>query len=211
MRRFISFWRMCAKQAFWGNTAFANDWQWMFGIPAASAAGALLARVMGVKELTSGNAIFDVFLAGLGAFIITWLVAFVVRLTFAPVTLYCAEKARADRLFVARGEEAVLDEIAGLRSQMVQVRIQIEKDISQARYNEANWNEKFAALEGAIASKIEQFTGKAEADLYRNRGNIVRISNPAVGGYVNPVLLDSIIYDLDYLKDFIHRMSQRRV
>jgi hypothetical protein len=209
MRRFISFWWMCAKQAFWGNTAFANDWQWMFGIPAATAAGALLARVMGVRELTSGNAIFDVFLAGLVAFIITWLVAFVVRLASAPVTLYYEERDRADRLFVARGEEAVLAEIAGLRSQMVQVRIEIEQDIGLRQYNEANWNEKFAALEGAIASKIEQFSGKAEADLYRNRGNILRPINPVMGAHQNPVLLDVIIHDLDYLKDFIHRHSPR--
>jgi hypothetical protein len=34
MRRFFRFWWLCAQRAFWGNTAFANDWQWLIGYPA---------------------------------------------------------------------------------------------------------------------------------------------------------------------------------
>jgi hypothetical protein len=33
MWNFCSFWWNCAKIAFRGNAAFANDWQWLFGYP----------------------------------------------------------------------------------------------------------------------------------------------------------------------------------
>jgi hypothetical protein len=64
------------------------------------------------------------------------------------------------------------------------------------------------ALQRTIASKIEQFSSKAEADTYGNRGNIPRPINTNMGGFLNPVYLDVCIYDLDYLKQFIHDYSR---
>jgi hypothetical protein len=105
MRRFLSFWWMCAKRAFWGNTAFANDWQWVFGVPVCSAVAAGLNNKLHLSELTTGSAIADVFLAALAAFIVTWLVAFLVRLLNAPVLLYDEQRRIA--------ESAVASNLAG--------------------------------------------------------------------------------------------------
>lgn len=98
MRRFFQFWWDCSKFAFWGNTAFANDWQWVFGIPALSGVAGYVAVNKGVAELSTGYPILDGFLAALGAFVVTWMVAFLVRLLNAPVDLFHHQKDRADRL-----------------------------------------------------------------------------------------------------------------
>jgi hypothetical protein len=95
MRRFFSFWWQCARIAFWGNTAFANDWQWLFGVPAASGLAAFVASRRGATDLTTTYPILDGILAALAAFIITWVVAFLVRLLNAPVQL---DKQNAARL-----------------------------------------------------------------------------------------------------------------
>ncbi len=87
MRDFFSFWWMCAKAAFRGNTAFANDWQWVFGVPALAGLGSWIAAQRGATELSTGYPTADAFLAALGAFIVTWCVAFVVRLLNTPVVL----------------------------------------------------------------------------------------------------------------------------
>ena len=107
-------------------------------------------------------------------------------------------------------KQQLLDDIASLYAQMVQVRIDIERDIARQQYNDAVWNAKFDALERTIVSKIEQFSSKAEADIYRNRGNLQRPINPVMGGYQNPAVLDVCIYDLDYLKQFIQDYSRQR-
>jgi hypothetical protein len=73
------------------------------------------------------------------------------------------------------------------------------------------WQQKFGALENQIADKIEQLSSKAEAITYRNRGNIPRAINPNMGGYLWPhPLVDVCIYDLDYLKTFIHDYERGR-
>jgi uncharacterized membrane protein len=87
MRQF-SFWRLCARTAFWGNAAFANDWQWVFGNPVASAFGGIIvaalgaiaptiAARLGATDMTTGNPALDSFLGALAAFVITWLAAFI--------------------------------------------------------------------------------------------------------------------------------------
>jgi hypothetical protein len=73
MRQFFKFWWLCVRIAFRGNTAFANDWQWLFGVPVCSGLAAFVARQQGISELTTGNAIADAVLAALGAFVVTWL------------------------------------------------------------------------------------------------------------------------------------------
>jgi hypothetical protein len=109
MRRFLSFWWTCAKRAFWGNTAFANDWQWVFGVPICSAVAAGLNNKLHLSELTTDSAIADVFLAALAAFIVTWLVAFLVRLLNAPVLLYDEQRRIAERALAsnAAGEPSI--------------------------------------------------------------------------------------------------------
>jgi hypothetical protein len=98
MRSFFRFWWICAKTAFWGNTAFANDWQWVFGIPALSGLAGFLAANKGAADLSTGYPILDGFLTALGAFIVTWTIAFAVRMLNAPVVLFHEQKDRADAL-----------------------------------------------------------------------------------------------------------------
>jgi hypothetical protein len=97
MRRFFQFWWQCCRIAFKGNSSFANDWQWMFGTPAVTAVGTYFAARNGVTELTTGQPILDAFLVAFAAFVITWSVAFFIRLLRAPVGLLDdqIERARA--------------------------------------------------------------------------------------------------------------------
>ncbi|MCP3372515.1 hypothetical protein [Bradyrhizobium cajani] len=109
MRRFFGFWWRCVRTAAGGNSTFANDWQWVFGNPAISAFGTAiiglfgafsptLAKRLGFSEMTTGWPIIDTFIGALGAFVVTWMVAFLVRLLNEPVVLFEAQKARADKL-----------------------------------------------------------------------------------------------------------------
>lgn len=109
MRRFLSFWWLCVRTAAGGNSTFANDWQWVFGNPAVSAFGTLAIVALGgiapsvfarfgVTEMTTGMPALDSFLGAFAAFLITWLIAFVFRLFYAPVTLFHQQKDRADAL-----------------------------------------------------------------------------------------------------------------
>lgn len=98
MRRYFAFWWLCARTAFWGNTAFANDWQWVFGIPVVSGFVIWANARYGADFMTTGNPIADGFLGALSAFIVTWTIAYVIRFSNSPVTLYHAEKNRADKL-----------------------------------------------------------------------------------------------------------------
>jgi hypothetical protein len=90
-----------------GNSTFANDWQWVFGNPAVSAFGTAviaalgafapsLAARFGASEMTTEMPALDAFIGAFAAFIVTWLVAFSVRLAAAPVNLFYGEKKRAD-------------------------------------------------------------------------------------------------------------------
>src|SRR5260370_16092482 len=168
MRRFCSFWWTCVTQAFRRNTSFANSWPWMFGVPAASFLASYVASVMGVAEVTSGNAILDAFLTALVAFIITWLVAFILRLIAAPAALYNEEKDRADRLSVARQSEGVLAEIGKLRAQVARLRIEMEQD----NHSEKNWVPECEALRAKIAEKIKEHSNAAEAENFTTVGNL---------------------------------------
>jgi len=44
-----SFWCDCARDARKGTGAFANDWQWLFGVPAVTFLGAYLATSRGAE------------------------------------------------------------------------------------------------------------------------------------------------------------------
>jgi hypothetical protein len=90
------FWRECAKRARQGTGSFANDWQWVFGIPIASSIGTYVISEKGMAYMTSGNPIFDAILAALVAFLITWVFAFVFRMYQTAPQLYAEQKSRAE-------------------------------------------------------------------------------------------------------------------
>jgi hypothetical protein len=111
----------------------------------------------------------------------------------------------ADRANKAR----LLNEISELRTQMVTLRIEMERDRSLPRHSDVEWNARLNDLEGRIANKIEQFSSRAEAEIYQHRGNVLRPINPNMGGYLNPLHLDICIRDLDYLQKFIQDHSRK--
>jgi hypothetical protein len=80
MRKFFSFWWLCAKRALRGNAPFANDWQWLFGYPAIAIViwliGAYYAELSGRIEVTLTTGAFGAFVAAVIAYVITWLVSF---------------------------------------------------------------------------------------------------------------------------------------
>lgn len=104
MRRFFTYWAKCAQIAWAGSAEFANDWQWLFGVPVVSGVAGYIAAQRGETTLSTGYPIIDGILTALGAFIITWLVAFLVRLVRAPVMLDDASQTEIERLKTMAGE-----------------------------------------------------------------------------------------------------------
>jgi hypothetical protein len=165
--------------------------------------------------------VFSVPFAGATAFVETvsgrviWATMALGAYTVASYLVWSTERKKVIELEGAVSERdqqkrQLLDDIASLREQMVQFRIEMEAAVNQRQYDEKYWKQKYDDLEQAIASKIERLAGGAEAITYRNRGNIPRPISPVAGGFQNPVLLDACIYDLNYLKDFIHDYSRHR-
>lgn len=91
-----SFWWRCIKLAHADSAAFANDWQWFFGVPIFAVSLTWVARWRGYSEISIGNPIADAVLAGAGAFLITYLVRFIPRLLSAPNLLYQEQKTLAE-------------------------------------------------------------------------------------------------------------------
>jgi hypothetical protein len=113
---------MAIKSAFWGNTAFANDWQWVFGIPAVSFLGAAFSAWRGATELSTGYPIADGLIAAVIAFAITWGVAFVVRLLNVPVMLHEQQKRAVASLTALQAKSAADADTQTLVAQLWQLR-----------------------------------------------------------------------------------------
>jgi len=92
MRQFFSFWWQCAKVASKGNSAFANDWQWLIGYPATAVLLWILAyfyaELSGRIEVTLATGALGLFVAALVAYLLTWVASFMGRFLNAPVLLY---------------------------------------------------------------------------------------------------------------------------
>jgi hypothetical protein len=139
-------------------------------------------------------------LLGLTTFICLW------------VTAYRLWQSEHDKV-VERDQRKrqLLNEISALRETMVRYRIDMENDHSAQRFDQAAWPERYNALDTQIATKIEELAGEAEASVFQNRGNITRAERPGrPGTFVRPVLIDTCVHDLDYLKEFIHDYARGR-
>jgi hypothetical protein len=86
MRDTFNFWRRCAVYAAKGTVAFANDWAWLFGVPATVVIIQVVAA--GSGNSVTGSVVLDALLSGAIAFVVTWMVIFFVRLIGAPAALY---------------------------------------------------------------------------------------------------------------------------
>jgi hypothetical protein len=98
MRRFFCYWYGCLKTAVSDNTAFANDWQWLFGVPILAALLWIANRWFGEGTLSIGTDTVGTFIAAFVAFVITWLCALSARLLNAPVKLDREKTARISQL-----------------------------------------------------------------------------------------------------------------
>lgn len=199
MRKILTFWWLCCKSAASGNYSFANDWQWAFGFPVLAFILFKLAPSTNIPTDTWWGAALT---AGL-AFFLTWSVRFLLRLLSEPAKVYYAEKERAEALQSKWLKQRDLDDLTELRTRLAQLRIEMENAPVVRSKNE--WGKLYHALEEEIAEKIEKFSTKSEAGLYRTRGNIprpIRLSAPA-----HQIYIDTAIHDLDYLKEFILRYS----
>ena len=96
MKSTRSFWWKCIRLAHSDSVAFANDWQWLFGVPIGTALIAWWANRQGHSEISTGKPIVDGILVGAGTFVITYLVVFIPRLLRAPAQFYGEQKELAD-------------------------------------------------------------------------------------------------------------------
>ena len=123
MRRFFALWWICARQAFRGNSAFANDWQWAFGNPLTALLGpGVLAFVFGTAAWTTGSGIFNTFLVAATVFVTTWLVAFVVRLVSLTSEAYHFEKEQGDLAGKVDDRQQVRAKLWALHEEGVRIR-----------------------------------------------------------------------------------------
>jgi hypothetical protein len=207
VRNFLVFWWQCIALAFRRNAEFANDWQWMFGIPVVSGVLGYIASRKGVAviELTTGNLILDGFAVAFAAFIVTWVIAFCTRLIHIPAVLYYEQKDRADRLDKERHQENLLHEIAMLRAQVATLRIKMEQDVNSSK----DWEPEFEALRAKIAVKIQKFSNAAEAEIFTTAGNLRQISSKVVGTKQD-LYIAFCIRDLDWLDNFVRDYSRLR-
>lgn len=154
VRRFFSFWWICTKRAFRGNTAFANDWQWFFGVPACLWLFTFVASYSGATDTTTGHPILDSFLVGLGAFIVTWTIAFIVRLLNMPAVVFHEEKDRAD----------------GLKKELDEVNYSINKPIKYVKASEAFY---YLTKKSLWAAAVRNYDG-SEGNFGKHEGVKIR-------------------------------------
>jgi hypothetical protein len=96
----------------------------------------------------------------------------------------------------------ILDEIGELRVQLVVLFNDMLKE-DALRTSPEEWDRRFHKLEAAIGKKIEQFSGKASAKLFMNRGIIGRHFGKGLPPH--QLTIDIVRFDLEQLRTFIVR------
>jgi len=105
----------------------------------------------------------------------------------------------------AEEKQRLLDEIGGLRTRLVRFRIEMQRDINGSR-SKAEWEADFHEIENAVASRIEAFASKAEAEIYLHRGTIQRVLAETIP---HQRIIDIAVHDLEHLREFIKAYSRR--
>ena len=156
MSRFLAFWRMCAGHAVVGNSAFDKDWQWAFGNPMSAMLGpAVLAFLSGTADIITGSTIANAFLAAFFAFVVTWLVAFLVRLFSLPAEYYYTEKERADRLESIDVRQQAQTHLWALREEGFSLRTKGRR-IEEAEV--PNWTKTFENWRGVVLQNAAAYS-----------------------------------------------------
>jgi len=158
MRKFCRFWWECACIGARGNTAFANDWQWLFGVPAVAG---IITGLAADKWAASVSVIYPILygVAGaFGAFVVTWLIACLIRTLNAPVVLLTRERDLAAGL---RDQIKLTEQTGNERATELQDKIDSLlrwKEIMKARKNLAILRNKAVPMrhEGAGLKSKEQ-------------------------------------------------------
>jgi hypothetical protein len=122
IRKVLAFWWRCACIAAGYGTAFSNNWQWVWGVPAGVGALAGVASWQG--GLFESNPVLYSFALGLLAFVLTWPIPFLVRMLVVPTQLVDEATQRADRLQAQLdGVEIEHDRIQAMRDQTEEMRL----------------------------------------------------------------------------------------
>jgi hypothetical protein len=98
MRRFFCFWWSCLVRARRGSAAFANDWQWLVGLPVLAFLAWFYRAYLdpNTQQFLTGQTALGAFIVALIAFVLTMLASFVLRIFIWPPILYYEEKNIAD-------------------------------------------------------------------------------------------------------------------
>jgi hypothetical protein len=108
MENFVRFWWECALRASHQGASFANNWQWVFGIPLVAGMASYAAGKWTMGMTVFGNPIADGIAAAFAAFVITWTARFLFQFVRAPVFRFNEQKMRADAL-----EQRLIPKISG--------------------------------------------------------------------------------------------------
>lgn len=131
-----TFWKTCVVMAAKGASPFANDWQWVWGVPVwqwASGTSLFTWLFVGLSVsdghggMTTGHPWLDGLIAAAVAFLITWLIAFISRIFTVAAERYNEAVARADALGIAHSDaelrtahtKAIEEHTKALREQTV--------------------------------------------------------------------------------------------
>lgn len=123
------FWKTCVCLAAKGASPFANDWQWFFGYPVYTyiTGTTLFAAIVGNRTgMITGHPGWDTLIAGIAAFVLTWLVAFIGRVVTVAATKFNEAEAKSAALGAALSDaelrtahtKAIEDQTKALREQI---------------------------------------------------------------------------------------------
>jgi hypothetical protein len=170
MRRYFSFMWLCAKHAFPGNAEHANNWQWVVAAPlwqsigtgVGGAIGVALSHVWRGAPLIADNTWAGIFLGGLAGFVVTWVIAFLIRFANAPAALFYQRKERVDALESKETLEARFTQNRQIEAQeahtaAIKEQSQLLKEqIEEARRLREQAERENSPLHRAIRDKQEQ-------------------------------------------------------
>ena len=171
----------------------------------ARAAGEYLRLVMQARRTWLAGTAIGVGAAWLnvlpGVTVPGWAVAGIIMATLAAVQFqaFCRVREEREAFVRARAHNAVIDEIAMLRTKETELRNRPVRDL--AAYEA--WKSELVALRGEIHQKLARGVSPAEAETFHTIGNL---KHAAAGGLSDEhnLLLAVATRDLDHLAELIH-------